>query len=496
MKEQAVKMNRIFETDLLYLDDQRGGLNMKNRMRIVGYRMPLFLVVVASFTVTFYFAMYGFDPHHDGFMFKTALDVSRGLTMYKDTYSQYGVLTIFIQAAFIKIFGEKVWAIKVATVVMYVISYIALYFINRKFLSRISAMFVCLVTLAMAPFYFWVFLPWSSVYSLAFLLISAYGVITYFERKQELWLIVSSIAGVCCFLCRQPVGIVAILAFYVVLAFLFVAGKVTFKESRKPLFIYSLACVTSCILTVAVLLLNGAFEDFWIQNIVYMLRFRNVVGGAAADSLKKIWDSLLTRPANSLSYQILPFCCIAAVLYLFVKTAVLKVELTNDHMAVFIFSIYGIASWHQYYPVTCLRHMFWAAFPMFGVTVYVLKEMVQSILGKLKFPNPAYELAAILLVGAVLYPDLKYRYDCAMAKVNMPYIYAEGKDYGYLDGLKLTGYEAEFYSELHAVLKELENKYGDKPVTNVTRDGYYACFYPENYQPQFNDWGDMNVYDD
>ena len=155
---------------------------MRERMRIIGKGLPLFLVIMISFVVTFYFAMFGFDPHHDGFMFKTALDVSRGLTMYKDTYSQYGVLTILIQAAFIKILGEKVWAVKAATVVMYMISYIVAYLIYRKFLGRISAMLVCFLTLAMSPFYFWVFLPWSSVYSLAFLMISAYTIITYFER--------------------------------------------------------------------------------------------------------------------------------------------------------------------------------------------------------------------------------------------------------------------------------------------------------------------------
>ncbi len=471
---------------------------MRERMRIIGKGLPLFLVIMISFVVTFYFAMFGFDPHHDGFMFKTALDVSRGLTMYKDTYSQYGVLTILIQAAFIKILGEKVWAVKAATVVMYMISYIVAYLIYRKFLGRISAMLVCFLTLAMSPFYFWVFLPWSSVYSLAFLMISAYTIITYFERGgvQNAWLIAGSIAGVCCFLCRQPVGIVTVLAFYVSVFFLFAAKKVTFKGIGKPVLVYTLTWIILCIFVVLILLIKGALKDFWIQNIEYMFRFASSVGGGNENTLKRILDSLLGKPSNSLCYLILPFCCMFAFVYQLIRTAALKAELTKEHLAVIILSVYGIASWHQYYPVTCLRHLFWAAFPMFGIAVYIVKEMVRIILVKIKIHKWVCEWTAILLLGLLLFPELKYRYDCAETKTDMLYVYFNDDNYGYLNGLKLTEDEASFYSELHKTIKELENKYVGRPVTNITQDGYYACFYPMNYQPQFNNWGAANVYDD
>ncbi|MBR4442690.1 MAG: hypothetical protein IKS52_05400, partial [Clostridia bacterium] len=46
-----------------------------------------------------FWAQYGVDPHHDGIVFKAAADVARGQTLYAQTYSHYGILTVFFQAA-------------------------------------------------------------------------------------------------------------------------------------------------------------------------------------------------------------------------------------------------------------------------------------------------------------------------------------------------------------------------------------------------------------
>jgi hypothetical protein len=59
-------------------------------------------VTVAVFTP---FARLGIDPHHDGIMLKPALDVLAGETLFRDTFSQYGLGTTYMQAAALWLFG-------------------------------------------------------------------------------------------------------------------------------------------------------------------------------------------------------------------------------------------------------------------------------------------------------------------------------------------------------------------------------------------------------
>src|SRR5258708_16448162 len=39
----------------------------------------------------------GVDQHHDGIMLKPALDVLSGQVMFRDTFTQYGALTTYLQ---------------------------------------------------------------------------------------------------------------------------------------------------------------------------------------------------------------------------------------------------------------------------------------------------------------------------------------------------------------------------------------------------------------
>lgn len=468
-------------------------METKNRTEFIKNSIPLCIVIIVSYLVTLYFAVYGFEPHHDGFMFKTSLDVSRGMTMYKDTWSQYGGLTIWIQALFIRIFGEKVWSIRIATVIMYVLCYILEYLIYRRFFSRIISMMVCLLTLAMAPFYFWNFLAWSSVYSLLFLLISLYCLIRYFENKKDVSIVLSCVTGICCFFCRQTVGLVVIASFYVVIFFLWLLKEADTKELVRIFGIYTIALVVQSVFIIMILFAQGAFSDFWIQNIKYMVKFGNSMGGGSQGTgnlIKCVITSLLAKNAFFLggefhSARILPFTCLIVFLFLVVRKMRYKVKFQKDELFIFILSIYCVASWHQYYPVDCFRHIFWASFPMFGVSVYVLQKIFSILFKKIKCSYFLRSLTAVIVLVLILLPDLKFRYTGSKSKLSVSYSQMTDETFGYLEGLKLTEGEVQQYTDLHTTIKQLEDQNKEKAVVNMTNDGYYACFYPTNFHPQF-----------
>ena len=66
----------------------------------------IFFLFITILAITFYFAHLDPDWHHDGIMFKPAVDVASGLSLFKETFTQYGALTTYLQAGAIALFGE------------------------------------------------------------------------------------------------------------------------------------------------------------------------------------------------------------------------------------------------------------------------------------------------------------------------------------------------------------------------------------------------------
>ena len=69
----------------------------------VVYSIGLFLTILF---VAGYFAQMDPDWHHDGILFKPAIDVASGLSLFRDTFSQYGALTTYLHATALHLFGK------------------------------------------------------------------------------------------------------------------------------------------------------------------------------------------------------------------------------------------------------------------------------------------------------------------------------------------------------------------------------------------------------
>ena len=40
--------------------------------------------------------------------------------------------------------------------------------------------------------------------------------------------------------------------------------------------------------------------------------------------------------------------------------------------------ILGLGSWHQYYPVPCVRHLYWGGIPLFGAYLLMICRLFQN----------------------------------------------------------------------------------------------------------------------
>lgn len=329
---------------------------------------PLFYFI-CTFLVAGFWARIGVDVHHDGIMLKPALDVSHGLRLFGDTFSQYGALTTLIQAAAIAVFGEKLIVIRMTTAFFYALSSVLLWYIWKQVLPQALVFVAYVLWLALAGFLVMTFLPWSSVFALFFQLAVIGTLITWHkkDRNHSGYLVASGFLIGCAFLCRQPVG-VTLLAAVVGWLFLFRQKEaLVSKNFLKQFLALSFGFLMISALFLSWLILTESLTDWWIQSIKWPKVWASKsLGGSLLDNVKAIY--FVVFETVPMIYRVLPIITIIYAIKLIVDFHLRK-RRNLDVYVTSLVAIVAIGSWHQYYPIACPRHTWWAAAPMFGVFV-------------------------------------------------------------------------------------------------------------------------------
>jgi hypothetical protein len=125
------------------------------------------LVGVAVFLAYLPFIRVNPDPHHDGFVLKTAMDVAHGQTLYRDTFDQYGPLFVATNAIAVKIFGGQIIVLRLLCAGMLATAASLVVWAARVFLSPLRASVSVLLWLLLDPtLRGFPFLAWSSIHAL------------------------------------------------------------------------------------------------------------------------------------------------------------------------------------------------------------------------------------------------------------------------------------------------------------------------------------------
>lgn len=152
------------------------------------------------------------DSHHDGTMFKACYGIVHGKKLFLEVSTQYGALTSYIQALFLKLFGETVLVMRRSTVVFYCGLFVLFSCIFKRFLSTKYCCLAQSLLLLLGTFNYMCFMPWASVYGMFFLLLTVWCFLRAHETGNNLILFGAGTAAACVFWCRQPMGITACLA--------------------------------------------------------------------------------------------------------------------------------------------------------------------------------------------------------------------------------------------------------------------------------------------
>jgi hypothetical protein len=160
-------------------------------------------------------ARVGVDQHHDGIMLKPAFDILAGQVLFRDSFTQYGALSSYLQAAALWI-SPTLLAIRLLTVGAYVATLLLVYASWRLVLPRSLAVVAGIFFILFLPVYekdywdhhYWILLPWSSVYAMLFQAVGLYAVFRAIQGNQSRsWGLLAGVACAAVFWCRQPVGV-------------------------------------------------------------------------------------------------------------------------------------------------------------------------------------------------------------------------------------------------------------------------------------------------
>lgn len=484
------------------------------------WREPFFCFAFFALTLplVYWLSRIDFDPHHTGLMLKGALDVANGKRLFAETFTQYGALVTWIQALFIKIFGTSVTSILLATSLFYALSYPLLYRMARRFLSIPLSLLATLIVVFLAPFYFWEFHPWSSVYALFFLLCSLIALFHVFERKRTavraICALLSGLGAALTFWCRQPAGIVAVMAGWLVFgipAFFLRRERSLRREHLRHLLLFTGGVISGFLLLLIPILLTNAWSDFVTQSIKGMFTFASdrsyVNTNGVIGAIGILFANLLLNPVIyvqelpvlNIMWTLLPLAAVtlAVLAVLRIRHAVKSgaPDRVCDHMPLLAYSIFAGCAWHQYYPVGCYRHWYWGSF-LCVPAVFVLLQLLVRQLPRCKgfkwlLPERSRVIAFWLALTLMFAPNVAVRMARGAAKSadTKDMVLMQNEHYDYLNGIYLDTDVALHYNTVFDTVYELQAEFPEKNVINLTQNGIYAVF-GKNFHPMFNDTGD------
>ena len=449
-----------------------------------------FLAVIIWFGI---FAWYDVDLHHDGIMLAAADQVAKKRVIFRDVFCQYGALTVWIQSLPVSFFGADVLVIRLTTVLFY--GFIALLGANiwGRFLKFPFKWIWHLCFFALCPFYLMSFHPWTSVYALFFMLLGLEMQLRFLEDDTSVqhpaeW------AGVCAFgafLCRTPCGIVTLAAG--ILLFLLHAQVEKTPRRFRGLLSYVGGAGAAALLYAAYLTVAGAWEDYILQCFKFASTY--ATGTSCTAYWQKFCNTLF--PAQdplgvcSVIFLLFPLLTIGAIWGMCRKILSFSREDRKKQLPLAAVLLLTAASLHQYYPVPCFRHLWWAAIPAFGVYALTAQKIWER--------QKSMKIRVVLLI--VLATPLLTAFAFRGATVvdtaaKLPRMITAD-----LPGMR----NSLMLKDDYAFIKSLYNAFNDLPaeirqrgVLNHTPDGGFNLLFPAlpefNY-PMFVNWYDL-VYPD
>ncbi|MDR2590978.1 MAG: hypothetical protein LBC71_08360 [Oscillospiraceae bacterium] len=223
--------------------------------------------------------------------------------------------------------------------------------------------------------------------------------------------------------------------------------------------------------------------DWYIQSIDKAIRFGITGEWYWTDNNPNLFISLFfTGP---IIWRVLPIVSlILFFMFFFKKLHYSKYRInvceyaTKKEMMLFGFLIVALSSWHQYYPMFCPSHAYWATGLMFGILVYA----ILLFLKKFKLNNIIAIILTMLIVLTPLLPNqIPRRVNTSLSVLEMNKKEFVKIDYGFhLNGIRTSQEVYEFYLDYFSYIEFLNMSFPDKQFLNYSKYPLLAITFPTN----------------
>lgn len=461
------------------------------------------------------FARLQLDQHHDGYMFKAALDVARGQVLYRDSFMQYGPVPTWVHALGIEFFGEHILSVRLVTAVAYGAAGAMLFLAWRRFMPAAWSLVSVGLWFAFADFFRAdrSMLPWSSavllVFQAAAMWARSVGIDQEGRGRAFAWNVAAGVAAAGALLCRLPSGMALFLMLLVP------AAAARGRARTVPALLLGFLGVMGLFVAWAagVDALDAVIEQtivwpykwaspnsgtaYWgnllKQIVVYAAVVMAVVGiagrlSARRDRKAPTWTveavrglalGLVLHWAFNTEWKLWLIGTAVGLLGLAgLRRAVVERELTSFDAAALL-AVGGLA---QVFPSPDVTHLWWSVGPGIGVVL----AAVWRVRGRWGFRAPlAFVVAAAI---AVAFPLLRH----GVAKVTDDEWTAIRDDSDITRGMLVRPEALANFVPFFLVLDPVDDR---EPIMNIGRNSFWATFTTtSNFDAYTVDWGPGRVY--
>lgn len=455
---------------------------------ILRWLLPLFILVI-SYCMQRSVALLGLDLHHDTLMFDAARRTLHGEIPFRDFFYQYNLGTVFLHVLALKIFGEYIASLKIATAIAYAFIALLIY-ACAAFQGRLwQGLALALTWATLSPFYMPVmngFHAWSTVYMMTSIMCGALCLLLSLRFSA---LLLSVLAGICfnlAFWFKQVAGI-QILFVLVWIAINAWKSKTENKMTHRFRIIlvgYSLGGLISALPFLLYLNYQLIFPDWWRSAFVFNGLF--ATSGQSSSGLAAFIRTLfpITRDIGYLSriWAILPIY----LLMILAKQCLERNQTQHEQPdsakhGVSLFISIGLAGWIQYFP---LSHAFHTQLFMAPVFVLIALNRIHWTKDWSQLLNNKRQLfittTFILTVAIITYESFRHlRGFCT--KIKKPMVTLLGNSP--IKGLKLSPDNAKSFDTFYSAFVKAKHNYASSVFVPMSVDPLRALLPNCNSEP-------------
>jgi len=440
--------------------------------------LDLILIFLITFITASYFAGIGVDAHHDGAILKPALDVANGRILFKETFTQYGALFVFINSSLLLLFGKFLLTLRIATAFFYALIAVFIFLIYKKFLSKKIVYLTLLIWLLLAPYFWQVFFPWPSVYASFFLVVSIYLFLFSLKKEKQKIIIenkhvfLTGIFSALSFWIKQPYLLVFFsIAFLFFL--LFFLKTLSLKKAINSIAVLSLGFLSASFVFIFYFITTGSLKDWFLQSIRIGYITGRIVGRGY-----DVFDLLKTLSLHPV-WVILPFSCIFFFFYIY---SLLKKNPDDlKKLSLLGVSLICIFSFFQYFPIYDPSHIYWAITPAVGLFAYVLFSFnLHKRVKNIKLYSLKQNLLTVFFFGIALITVFSI---ISEVKLGINGVVEKNKKFNIkivkpeiLRGMRIDQKDAYFYSDVSQNISSYLEENQEKKFVVYDADALYAAF--------------------